>query len=239
VVSGSFDFAFSNLISVMVANDKGLDLQFVANGASTIGEEGAGFGAVVVPEGSDIQSAADLEGKTVSVNNLSNIGDTTIKHVVEQDGGNPDNIDFVEVAFPDAPAALQNGQVDAAWILDPFLTQARSEGARVVSWNFTEMHPELDIAGYFTTSEKVQGEPELVEKFTRAMNKSLEYAQENPQEVRDIVGTYTEIDAETLAELTLPEYRPEFNREAGQTLGEAAAKYGTLSEAPNLDELLP
>lgn len=239
VVSGSFDFAFSNLISVMVANDKGLDLQFVANGASTTGEEGTGFGAVVVPEDSDIQSAADLEGKTVSVNNLSNIGDTTIKHVVEQDGGNPDNIDFVEVAFPDAPAALQNGQVDAAWILDPFLTQARSEGARVISWNFTEMHPELDIAGYFTTSEKVQNEPELVEKFTRAMNKSLEYAQENPQEVRDIVGTYTEIDAETLAELTLPEYRPEFSREAAQTLGEAAAKYGTLSEAPNLDELLP
>lgn len=239
VVSGSFDFAFSNLISVMVANDKGLDLQFVANGASTTGEEGEGFGAVVVPEDSDIQSAADLEGKTVSVNNLSNIGDTTIKHVVEQDGGNPDNIDFVEVAFPDAPAALQNGQVDAAWILDPFLTQARSEGARVVSWNFTEMHPELDIAGYFTTSEKVQSEPELTEKFTRAMNKSLEYAQENPQEVRDIVGTYTEIDAETLAELTLPEYRPEFSREAAQTLGEAATKYGTLSEAPNLDELLP
>jgi NitT/TauT family transport system substrate-binding protein len=239
VVSGSFDFAFSNLISVMVANDKGLDLQFVANGASTIGEEGEGFGAVVVPEDSDVQSAGDLEGKTVSVNNLSNIGDTTIKHVVEQDGGNPENIDFVEVAFPDAPAALQNGQVDAAWILDPFLTQARSEGARVVSWNFTEMHPELDIAGYFTTSEKVQSEPELTEKFTRAMNKSLEYAQENPQEVRDIVGTYTEIDAETLTELTLPEYRPEFSREAAQTLGEAATKYGTLSEAPNLDELLP
>src|SRR5687767_15117230 len=37
VVSGSFDFAFSNLISVMVAKDKGLDLKFVANGASTTG----------------------------------------------------------------------------------------------------------------------------------------------------------------------------------------------------------
>ncbi|NKX52174.1 ABC transporter substrate-binding protein, partial [Arthrobacter deserti] len=31
----------------------------------------------------------------------------------------------------------------------------------------------------------------LVEKFTTAMNRSLEYAQENPQEVRGIVGTYT------------------------------------------------
>ena len=57
VVSGSFDFAFSNLISVMVAKDKGLDLKFVANGASTTGEIGKDIGGVVVPAGSSIQSA--------------------------------------------------------------------------------------------------------------------------------------------------------------------------------------
>ena len=102
-----------------------------------------------------------------------------------------------------------------------------------------EMHPELDIAGYFTSAEKISSDPELVEKFTAAMTKSLEYAQENPEEVREIVGTYTQIDEETRANLRLPTYRPEFNREATQALGEAAAKYGTLSEAPNLDELLP
>jgi len=78
-----------------------------------------------------------------------------------------------------------------------------------------------------------------VEKFTKAMNKSLEYAQENPQEVRDIVGTYTKIDQATREKMTLPRYRAEFNKDAATKLGEAAAKYGTLSKAPNLDELLP
>ena len=47
IVSGSFDFAFSNLISVMVAKDKGLDLKFVANGASTTGEQGKDRKSVV------------------------------------------------------------------------------------------------------------------------------------------------------------------------------------------------
>ena len=159
VVSGSFDFAFSNLISVMVAKDKGLDLKFVANGASTTGEIGKDIGGVVVPAGSDIQSAKDLSGKTVSVNNLSNIGDTTIKSVVEKDGGDPNSVKFVEVAFPDAPAALANKQVDAAWILEPFLSKAVAEGGKVVSWNFVEMHPELDIAGYFTKAETIRARP--------------------------------------------------------------------------------
>ncbi|NKX55688.1 ABC transporter substrate-binding protein [Arthrobacter mobilis] len=239
VVSGSFDFAFSNLISVMVARDKGLDLKFVANGASSTGDTGKDIGAVVVPADSDIRSAKDLAGKRVSVNNLANIGDTTISSVVEEDGGDPEAVDFVEVAFPDAPAALENKQVDAAWILEPFLSAALEDGARVISYNFADFDPELDIAGYFTSGDTVANDPGLVEKFTRAMNKSLEYAQENPQEVRDIVGTYTQIDEATRNKMTLPRYRVEFNEDAAGKLGEAAAKYGTVSKSPNLQELLP
>jgi len=239
VVSGSFDFAFSNLTSVMVAKDKGLDLQFVANGATSTGDTKKDIGAVVVPADSDIKSPKDLAGKKVSVNNLSNIGDTTISSVVEADGGDPKSVDFVEVAFPDAPAALENQQVDAAWILEPFLSSAVDKGARVITYNFADFDPELDIAGYFTTGDTVANDPALVEKFTKAMNKSLEYAQENPQEVRDIVGTYTKIDEATRAKMTLPRYRAEFDQDAATKLGEAAAKYSTLSQAPNLDELLP
>jgi NitT/TauT family transport system substrate-binding protein len=239
VVSDSFQFAFGNIISVMVAKDQGLDLEFVTNGTTVSADESKDIGAVVVPADSEIQGPADLEGKTVSVNNLSNIGDTTIRHIVQDAGGNPDNINFAEVAFPDAPAALANDQVDAAWILEPFLTQALEDGARVVSWNFKETHEDLDIAGYFTKGDTLRNNPELVEKFRNAMNKSLEYAQENPDAVREVVGTYTKIDEARRATMTLPQFKTEFNRDAAETLGAAAAEYGTLQQAPNLDELLP
>jgi NitT/TauT family transport system substrate-binding protein len=78
-----------------------------------------------------------------------------------------------------------------------------------------------------------------VEKFTAAMKKSMEYAQDNPEEVREIIGTYTQIDKELLDEIALPRFTPEFHRDAAQTLGEAAVKYGTIDKAPNLDALLP
>ncbi|MFS0717596.1 ABC transporter substrate-binding protein [Arthrobacter sp. 1P04PC] len=239
VVSGSFDFAFSNLISVMVAKDKGLDLKFVANGASTTGEKGKDVGGVVVPAGSSIKSAKDLAGKTVSVNNLSNIGDTSIKSAIEKDGGDPSSVKFVEVAFPDAPAAIANKQVDAAWILEPFMSKALADGGTVVSWNFVDVSPKLDIAGYFTKADTIKNKPELTQKFTRAMNKSLEYAQAHPQEVRDIVGTYTKIDEAARSKMTLTHWTVNFDKDAFKTLGDAAAKYGTLSKAPNAGDLLP
>lgn len=238
VVSGSFDVAFGNTISTMVAVDQGLPLKYLTNGLATTGED-PDVGAVLAAADSDISGPADLAGKTVAVNNLNNIGDTTIRTVVEEAGGDPMTIDFVEIAFPDMPAALERGQVDAAWVLEPFKSAALNDGATMVTNNFADFDPELDIAGYFTTMETFENDKELVDAFTAAMTASLDYAEENPDEVRDIVGTYTKIDEAGRAEMTLPRFRAEFDRDAMTKLGDAAVKYGTLDEAPDLDTLLP
>lgn len=239
VVNGEFDFAFGNVMSLMVAQDQGLPLSFVTNGTTTSGEEGKDFSGVVAPKGSDIESPKDLEGKNVGVNNLKNIGDTTVRYAVEADGGDPSKIKFSEVAFPDAPAALSKGNVDAAWVLEPFLSKAIADGGTVISWNYVEMSPKLDIAGYFTQDKKIKADADLVKRFQAAMNKSLEYSQEHPDEVRDIVGTYTEMDAKTRADMVLPKFTPDFDQASAEELGAAAVKYGTLKKAPDLAKLLP
>ncbi|TLK54022.1 ABC transporter substrate-binding protein [Glutamicibacter sp. V16R2B1] len=239
IQSGSYDYAFSNLISLMVANDKGLEMKVVANGITTTGDANSDVGSVLVKEGSDIKSPRDLEGKKVSVNNLSNIGDTTVSELVARDGGDPDNVEFVEVGFSDAPAALENGIVDAAWILEPFQSVAIEGDAKKLVSNFAEFDPELDVAVYFTSAKNAAENPEVTEKFTRAMNRSLEYAQENPDEVRDIVGNYTEINEEVRAKMVLPRFRTEINRDTAQKLGDAAHKYGTLENTLDLEKLLP
>lgn len=237
VVAGSYDFAFGNYVSGMVANDQGLALKYVTNGNSTAGDPD--FGAVIVPGDSDIQTPADLSDKTVSVNNLQNIGDTTIRTVVDDDGGDSSTIKFVEVAFPDAEAAVSNKQVDAAWILAPFLDSAVANGARVISYNFSDFDPGLDIAGYFTTLDTFENKPELVEAFATAMNKSLDYADSHPDEVKQIVTTYTKMSMDQLDAMLLPKFNTDFDREAMTKLGKAAASYGTLDAEPDLDQLLP
>ena len=240
VVAGSYDFAFGNYVSGMVANDQGLELKYVANGNSTAGDPD--FGAVIVAGDSPIETAADLSGKTISVNNLQNIGDTTIRTIVDDDdndGGDSSTIEFVEVAFQNAEAAVANDRVDAAWILAPFLDSAAANGARMISYNFSEFDPELDIAGYFTTLKTYEDDPELLEAFQTAMNKSLDYADSHPDEVKQIVTTYTKMTADQLDAMVLPQFNVEFNRDALEKLGAAAASYGTLKKEPNLDELLP
>jgi NitT/TauT family transport system substrate-binding protein len=235
VVSGDYDFAFGNYVSGMVARDKGIDIQYVTNATTTPAT--GGFQAVVVPKDSPIQSPADLAGKTVSVNNLSNINDTTIRGVVDADGGDSSKIKFLELAFPDAVAAVEGGKVDAATV-NPWTSDMESK-FRVITYNFSGFDPDLDIAGFFTSGKTIKDDPELVKAFQTAMNKSLEYAQANPDEVRRIILTYTKLPEATLANLTLPVFRADVNRPALEKLGAAAKKYGTVSAEPDLDALLP
>jgi NitT/TauT family transport system substrate-binding protein len=239
VVSGEYQFGFSNVTSLLIASSQGLPLKAVAAGNFTTGTPGEDFGAVVVPEDSDVEDAADLAGKTVAVNTLNNIGDTTIRKVVADAGGDPAAVEFVEMGFPDMPAAVAGNQVDAAWVVEPFLTTAVQQGARVVASNFAETDPELMIAAYFTSGPEIAEDPETVEAFTAAMEESLTYAEEHPDETRAVLDTYTEIDPAVKEAMVMPRFAPELEEHSFQVLADLGMEFGTFEEPVDVSQLLP
>jgi NitT/TauT family transport system substrate-binding protein len=239
VVSGEYQFGFSNVTSLLVASSQGLPLKAVAAGNFTTGTPGEDFGAVVVPGGSDVKDAADLAGKTVAVNTLNNIGDTTIRKVVGDAGGDADAVEFVEMGFPDMPAAVAGEQVDAAWVVEPHLTTALEQGATVVASNFAETDPELMVAAYFTSDQAIAEDPETVEAFTAAMAESLTYAEEHPDETRAVLDTYTEIDPAVKEAMVMPRFAPDLEATSFQVLADLGLEQGMFDEAVDVGQLLP
>lgn len=239
VVSGQYQFGFSNVTSLILAKANGLDLKMVANGVSTTGKDGADFGAVIVKDDSPIKTAADLAGKTVAVNTLKNINTTTVNKVVRDAGGDPSTIQYTELGFPDIVAAVKNGDVEAGQVVEPFLTTALSQGMRQVVSNYAETNPNLTIAAYFTSADYASANPDIVARFTAAMNKSLAYADANPDAVRDVLTTYTKIDTAILPDLTLPGWPAEVNTDSVDQLATLAVTDGLITEKPDLTSLLP
>lgn len=239
VMSGQYQFGFSNTTSLLLASNKGLPLKILTAGAVSTGKAGADFGAVVAMPDSGVKSAADLAGKTVAVNTLKNIGDTTVRAVIDKAGADADSAKFVEMGFPDMPAAVNDGQVDAAWIVEPHLTRAVQAGAEVVSWNFADTDPDLLVATYFTSAQRIAEDPEVVEGFTAAMKKSLEFAQNNPDKVRAVLDSYTEIDPAVKKAMVLPRFVPDANPEAIQRLADLGLKYGMFDKAVDTKKLQP
>jgi NitT/TauT family transport system substrate-binding protein len=237
VVSGQFQFGFSNVTSLMVAQTQNVPIKAVVNGNASTGQAGADFGGVVVKKDSPIQSAKDLAGKKVAVNTLKNIGDTTVRESVRKAGGDASGIQFVEIGFPQMPAALAAGQVDAVWVVEPSLSVVKAQGGRVIASNFVDTAPNLTVALYFTSRKLAQENPDLVNRFVDAMRESLAYADSHPDEVRQILTTYTQIDAAMLPMLTLPKWPADYNRASLETLAKLGQQDGLFSTAPDLDKL--
>jgi NitT/TauT family transport system substrate-binding protein len=235
VVSGQREFGFSNVSSLLIAQTRGLDLVAISAGASSTGEQGRDFGAIVAPGDSPIKNAKDLEGKTVAVNNLNNIGDTSVNASVRAAGGDPSKVKYVELAFPAMPAALADKRIDAAWIVEPFLTITKEHGAKVVAWNLVDTSPRLMIAAYFTTRKYAKEHPDIVKRFQEAMKESLAYADSHNDEVRAIVPTFTRVSKEMIGKSTLPRWPTEMNIKSTQTLADLALKDGLLAKKPDLD----
>ncbi|MFJ8591423.1 ABC transporter substrate-binding protein [Streptomyces sp. NPDC093598] len=239
VVSGQFQFGFSNTTSLLVARSKNMPVKAVANGAASTGKGGADFAAITVRKGSPLTSAKQLEGKKAAVNTLSNICDTSIKESVRKDGGDPSKVEFVEMPFDQMPAALDGGQVDAACTPEPALATVKAAGGKEIASNFYDVSPDLTVAMYFTSQRFADKNPELVKKFQEATAESLKYADSHPDEVRQILTTYTKIPTTLLEKLTLPRYPAEPDRPSIERLAELGERDGLFEKAPDLDELLP
>jgi NitT/TauT family transport system substrate-binding protein len=239
VVSGEFQFGFSNITSLLVAAAEGLPLVGVANGVASTGDPETDFGAVVVLPDSGIEDAADLAGTRIAVNTLNNIGTTTIRESIRAAGGDPEDVEFVELPFPEMPAALEQGNVDAVWVVEPFLTIATEAGAEPVAFNFVDAADELTVAMYFTSEQYAAENADAVECFSSAMAESLAYTQENPDAAREVLPSYTELDPEIIEQLRLPNWPAEVNRESVERLAELSVDDGLIDEVPDLDALLP
>jgi NitT/TauT family transport system substrate-binding protein len=237
VVSGQYQFGFSNVVSLLIGQSRNVPVKVVANGNNSTGDPAKDFGGIVVKDPA-ITSPKQLEGKKVATNTLKNIVDTSVKHIVKKAGGDESKISFVELPFPDMTPALDAGRVDAMFVVEPFLTGALKKGWKVIG-TYADVHPNLCVAMYFTSTQLLTSNPDLVRRFTEAMNESLTYAGANPNDVRAVLGTYTQISEPVRAELILPKFSPEVDRAAIQALGDLSVAFGTLPKAPDLGALLP
>ncbi|MGK5172565.1 ABC transporter substrate-binding protein [Geodermatophilus sp. CPCC 205761] len=238
VASGSIDIGFGNNLSLVVAASSGLPLQVICSAVDSTGDPAVDPFTIVTADPA-ITRPADLAGKTVATNTINAIGDSVVSASVRADGGDPDTINFVELPFPNMAAAVLAGDVDAAWLVEPFVTLAAQQGIRVLTTplnDFTDV--QIEVSTYFTSTQFATENADVVERFTTAMEQSLTFAQENPDAVRAVLPTYLDITPELAAQVRLPEWNTEVSEETFEVFTDLAETQGLLDGEVDLDSLL-
>lgn len=237
LLSGDIQFAIGQPFGPFRADLQGLGVVVIGNYADSLAE-GTDVNVVVALGSSGIDSPEDLAGKRVAVNSLGAAGDVTIMKAVENAGGDPSTIQFVEVAFPDVKAQLEAGNIDAGWTPDPFRGMILRDGGVPVVYPYQATIPGLTVLTNITTQRLLDEDPELVAAYSSAMTEALTWAEANIEAVRASIATNLGLPPEAADQLVLSRFTFDLDVDNVRKLAEIAAGYGILPGVPNLDRLI-
>ena len=156
LMGGNADIGFASPVPVLVGQTRGLPVQIACGATSEPANEDDHSVALVVPNGSEITDVAGLAGGTVAVNVLQAADHLVTSVTLTSAGADPADVSFVQMAYPDMLGALQRGDVDAAVVIEPFLT-AGAETTTIIARPNTENGTDGTSAVYVTTTEYAEG----------------------------------------------------------------------------------
>jgi hypothetical protein len=161
------------------------------------------------------------------------VGEVVIKAALKKVGVDPNSIKLLALPFPSMRSALNNGQVDAIWTPEPFLTQALNlDGARVVMAPGPVLSNFFPNGGYAALADWIKNNPSLAKSFKAAIDESLTYAQAHPDEIRALLPAGSQNSR-------LAVWSPLIDRAKLLTLAKAAKEFGVISSLPNFTQLFP
>ena len=238
VQSGDQQIGFSNSVSLMIAQTRGLPVKVVAPGEISPTDPKDDNSALMVPKDSDIKSAKDMEGKKIGVNTLKNIAGLTIEASLAKEGVDPKSLKLVEVPFPEMQKAVEGGRIDVGFFNEPFTSQAEGAGARSIVKPYTATAPDLPIAPYFAMADWIEENKDALARFQRAMKKSTQYAIDHPDELRQVITEYTQIPPEAAEKIRLPNLGTELDPAQFEVLAGLVQKLGYTEEKPDVSQLV-
>jgi NitT/TauT family transport system substrate-binding protein len=236
VVSGDSDIAGSNLVSVLLAQGKGVPLKIIAPGTFVRNQASQDFSAILVAGDSDIRSPQDLEGKTMAVNTLKNVAELAAKASLAKRGVDVSKIELTEVDFPDMNAALAEGRVDAAFQIEPFVSLGVKEGHRVVDRPYVGTKPGLQIGCYFTSERFLSENGDVVERFRQGVADTAAAIAEDPAAFREFLPEASEIPPPAAEQAVLPAWKAENDEASIDLTAELMDRYGVVEERPDTSD---
>ncbi|QAY59164.1 transporter substrate-binding domain-containing protein [Microbacterium protaetiae] len=239
VSTGETTFGVGNPLSVLAAASKGVQVR-ILSGYSFSKATGDDINAVVAKAGTGINEWKDLDGKRVAVNAVNTQGDLTINASVDGAGGDSSTIKYTEIAFPDALAQLDAGNVDAVWIPEPFLSQALAQPDKyvVVGYPNQTALPGLPTMVTFASSKVIEDQPELVEKWRASLKTTLGQATDDREAYAKVVADVLGTPIETTLKQNPESLDYTLDPQIIQDLADLALKYGFITSEPDLDKVI-
>jgi len=180
--AGRIDLAINYQNQLIMSQEEGIPIKGIA---SIVQKP---LGELMFKQEAGIAAPKDLEGKSIGLG-TSMVPQAIVRAMIEQDGGNPDAVEFIDVGYDLVPA-LATDRVDALMgaYINHELLLLEKEGYPITTipreeYGIPAAMELIFVAGDETISEK----PETLKKFLRAVKKGQEDVVANPEDSLQIL----------------------------------------------------
>ncbi|NIR86948.1 ABC transporter substrate-binding protein [Candidatus Bathyarchaeota archaeon] len=158
----------------------------------------SGGASFVVHPDSEINSASDFSGKRIAAPQIGNTQDVSLRHYLSENNLKPASkggtVIVLNVPNPDIYTLFTKGEIDGAWVPEPWATILVQElnGKRLFHeeelWNNNQFASVLLIA----REEFVKENPEVIEQWLDAHQETIDWINANPKQTRIIFNQFME-----------------------------------------------
>lgn len=204
LASGALDVgAGQNAPSLFNAVDQGMDIKVVAGVAA----QPPGHAAVPIMarldlyESGELDTPAELAGKTVATNVPNSIGDYLLNSILQREGLALEDVNIVTMPFPDMLAAFENNAIDAAILPSPLYGAAIGRGLATVLVPGDEVSPGVQDGVQYYGANFLSAESDLPVRFLVAYLQGVRDIQGDAWKSEENIGIlskYTELPLEVL-----------------------------------------
>lgn len=226
-IGGSLDIARASLLPVINARSHNIPVQIVAPAElSLAGDPTEG---IVTLKDSPINAGKDLNGATMPIPALHDFDEVATRAWVDATGGDSKTVKFIELPSSAVLAALQQGRVAAAFLSNPFLTNAVQSGrVKVIGTPNDSIAKRFLITCFCSTTAFVEKNRDAIRKFADALQRSAVFTNSHHAEAVAAVAPFWGIDPSVIASMKKTVTASTLDPKDIQPLIDAAVRYNVI-----------
>lgn len=232
----TLDITWATHVSLFRSVAEGTELQLQGEAY----QAGPNSMALVTSATSDYDDPGKKSAPNIAVNSETDIGGLTTRAVLDTAAVEKQKIKFTSMPFGEMENALKSGKVDAAFMIEPFITKAqRNIGAKILT--DTARGPTLDfpMSGYASSKKFAEQNPKTLKVFRDVLRQAQQRAQANKLAVQDSLTSYADVDQPTAALVSVGTFPLSLNPIRLQRVADMMDTEDVLSGRLDVQQLLP
>jgi NitT/TauT family transport system substrate-binding protein len=186
-----------------------------------------------------VKTIKDMAGKRIAVTATGTISDLLTMATLKTNNVDYTKVKWTPTPFPLTSQALKEGRVDAAFATEPWIQDAmKNAGAQPIFDTAVGPTADMPTAGWGSTGEFTEQNPNTIAAFQRAMQKGTDLALGDRGKVEPMLVEFSGVDQDTARMATLLTFQSKLDATRIQRVPDLMLEFKVIKKPIDVEKMV-